>query len=92
MKRKILYSAHVVIQIFKRGISEAEIEHVLNTGVIIREYPDDKPYPSFLILGFRGSIPLHIVYAINEVGEIVIITAYQPDDALWNSDYTVKNN
>jgi len=90
MKVKIIYSAHVVIQMFKRGISVEDIVHILNTGVIIREYPDDKPYPSFLILGFRDLIPLHIVYAVNEVGEDIIITAYEPDSALWNNDYTIK--
>ena len=90
MKLKIIYSAHVVIQMFKRGISEEYIVQILNTGVIIREYPEDRPYPSFLILGFRDRTPLHIVYAVNEVGENVIITAYEPDSALWNNDYTIK--
>jgi len=90
MKEKIVYSAHVVIQMFKRGISVEDIEVVLNTGIVIKDYPEDKPYPSYLILGFRGRIPLHIVYAVNEVGEYIIITAYEPDSKLWNNDYTVK--
>lgn len=70
MKVKMVYSVHVVIQMFKRGLSEDDIVQILNTGVIIREYPEDKPYPSFLILGFRDRTPLHIVYAVNEVGKI----------------------
>jgi hypothetical protein len=45
-----------------------------------------------LILGYRGRTPIHIVNAINEVGENIIITAYQPDSALWNNDYTIKKN
>jgi len=90
MKVKIIYSAHVVIQMFKRGISVQDIVHILNTGVIIRAYPEDKPYPSFLILGFRDRTPLHIVYAVNEVGENIIITAYEPDSELWDNDYTIK--
>jgi len=28
MEGKIIYSAHVVIQMFKRGITEEDIEHV----------------------------------------------------------------
>jgi hypothetical protein len=90
MKRKIIYSAHVVIQMFKRGISEEDIEYIIDTGVIIREYPDDKPYPSCLILGFVGKVPFHVVNAVGEFGEIIIITAYQPDITLWNDDYTIK--
>ncbi len=80
----------MVTQMFKREISDLDIEHVLNTGVIIKEYPDDKPYPSRLILGYIGKIPLHVVSAINEAGENIIVTAYSPDKTLWNSDFTVK--
>jgi hypothetical protein len=43
MEEKIIYSAHVVIQMFKRGISEEDIESVLDTGVVIRDYLDVKP-------------------------------------------------
>jgi len=61
MKRKLIYSSHVVIQMFKRGISQQDIELTLDTGVIIREYPDDKPYTSYLLLFFSANIPLHLV-------------------------------
>ena len=87
---KLIFSSHVVTQMFKRGISVQDIEHVMNTGTVIKEYPEDKPYPSRLILGFAGKTPLHVVYANNMAGEIIVITAYQPDKALWNSDFTTK--
>ena len=80
----------MVTQMFKRGISDLDIVHVLNTGVVIKEYPDDIPYPSRLILGYTGKTPLHVVCAVNEAGENVVITAYQPDKTLWNSEYTIK--
>jgi len=88
---KLIFSSHVVTQMFKRGISVQDIEHVINTGTVIKDYPDDKPYPSRLILGFAGKTPLHVVSAKNMAGEIIVITAYQPDKALWNSDFTIKN-
>ncbi len=90
MKRKLIYSSHVVIQMFKRGISQQDIELALAAGVIIREYPDDKPYTNYLLLFFSANIPLHLVYALNEVGEYIIITAYQPDNSIWKDDFTVK--
>jgi hypothetical protein len=34
---------------FVRGISAEEIELGINNGIKIRDYPDDKPYPSCLI-------------------------------------------
>lgn len=90
LKAKVLYSAHAVTQMFKRGIGEEDIEYALNHGSIIMEYPDDVPYPSYLILGKIGERPLHVVYAINEAGDKIIITAYHPDKELWNIDFTEK--
>ena len=90
MKGKILYSAHVITQMFKRGILEQDIEQVMDNGLIIREYPEDKPYPSYLILGFIESVPLHVVFAVNEMDEKIIVTAYQPDNSLWSNDFTIK--
>ena len=87
---KLIFSSHVVTQMFKRGISVQDIEHVINSGTVIKDYPEDKPYPSRLILGFAGITPLHVVAAKDLVGETIVITAYQPDETLWNSDFTIK--
>jgi hypothetical protein len=37
---------------FERNISDEVVEKVIKNGKIIKEYLDDKPYPSFLILGY----------------------------------------
>jgi hypothetical protein len=72
---------------FERDILESEIEYAVKNGEIIEEYPNDKPYPSFLAIG-RGEKPLHVVYAKNEEeNEIIIITAYYPDKEKWSHDY-----
>ena len=68
------------------------MEHVLNTSAVIKDYPEDKSYPSRLILGFAGKTPLQVVSAKNMTGEIIVITAYQPDKALGDSDFTIKKN
>jgi hypothetical protein len=52
MEIKIIYTAHVLIQMFKRGISREEIKHVLREGGVIKEYTCDRPFPNYLILGF----------------------------------------
>jgi hypothetical protein len=39
---------------FQRGISMEGVKLALTTGEIIEEYPDDKPYPSRLVLGWCG--------------------------------------
>ena len=73
---------------FERHITEADVRHIIRTGEVIANYPDDKPYPSRLILGWRRKRPLHVVAADNiDENQIIIITAYEPDPAQWTSDF-----
>ncbi len=52
------------------------------------DYPDDRPYPSRLILGFVGERPIHVVSAdIDEDNTTVVITAYKPDPNLWEPGF-----
>ena len=91
MKYKNLYfSGHATIQMFKRGIQVVDIELVLKSGKIIKEYPEDKPYPSFLILAIVNKRPLHVVASVDFVGNCFVITAYEPDKKLWDKNFTIK--
>ncbi len=87
----IKYADHAVVQMFKRNISTFEVELTIETGQVIRNYPDDKPYPSCLMMGiFREKI-IHVVMAFNSnEEECVIITAYVPDPEIWNIDLKTK--
>jgi hypothetical protein len=51
---------------FERGISTDDVRQVTELGEVIREYADDTPYPSRLILGWIGGCPLHVVAADNQ--------------------------
>ena len=45
-------------------ISEEEVREAVLSGQIIKEYPEDRPHPSILVLGFtRNRRPIHIVVA-----------------------------
>ena len=62
-----------------------EIYFSVMHGEIIEEYPNDKPYPSRLIMGrnFSGEL-IHSVLAYNSSnGWAVLITVYRPDPARW---------
>jgi hypothetical protein len=73
---------------FIRGINAEDVRQVLMTGEVIESYPEDPPYPSRLVLGFRGTRPMHVVAAdIPEDRETVVITAYEPDPALWDAAF-----
>jgi hypothetical protein len=50
---------------FQRQIREEDIRPVLAMGNTIDSYPNDTRYPSFLVLGFCGSRPIHVVAADN---------------------------
>jgi len=75
---------------FKRRISVEDIYTILKNGRVIKSYPEDKPFPSYLVLGLAGKRILHIVISSDESGNCYIITAYQPDANLWNEDFTFK--
>ena len=73
---------------FERGIAEAEVQKVLSEGEEIAAYPDDLPYPSRLLLGWRGDRPLHVVVAYNaRDDEQIVITVYEPDPAQWEDGF-----
>lgn len=85
---KITYRVHAVRRMFERGITEADVHTVLSNGDEIAAYPDDTPYPSRLLLGWRGDKPLHIVSAYNaQDDEEIVITVYEPDPALWDDGF-----
>ena len=82
-----IYREHAIQRMFERDIFEVDVEESIKNGVIIEEYFDDKPYPSFLALSLNKK-PLHVVFAKNgEKNEIIIITAYYPDKEKWSNDY-----
>lgn len=59
----------------------------VTNGEIIKSYPDDKPYISYLSLGYVNDRPIHVVYAIDENDTCIIITTYEPTSELWEPDY-----
>lgn len=88
---RLVFRVHAVQRMFQRNISEDDVRAVVKTGEVIREYPDDTPYPSRLILGWRGTRPLHVVAADNhDAQETIIITVYQPDPDQWEPDFRSK--
>jgi len=83
---------HAVISRLSRGITTNQLKRALINGEIIEKYPDDKPYPSCLILGWLESgDPLHIVCSRgNTEPELRIVTVYEPDDEKWESGYKIR--
>jgi hypothetical protein len=76
---------------FDRHIAIRSVEEALRRGTVIRDYPDEKPYPSRLILHKTSKQALHVVAADDKKEKVTyIITVYIPDPAVWNEDYTER--
>lgn len=91
MTYKLVLRVHVLQRMFERHVDVDDVRHVIEIGEVIKEYPDDKPLPSRLILGWRENRPLHVVAADDHAAqETIVITVYEPDPLVWESDFKRK--
>ena len=90
--KRVLYLPHAVAQMArpKRMISPSEVRAVVEGGIVIEDYPDDRRGHSCLLLG-RGleGRAIHVVCAPRE-DYLAIITAYLPSPDEWDKDLTVR--
>jgi hypothetical protein len=90
-KGRIEWQRHALEKMMERGISREAVKDVLLNGEIITNYPDDKPYPSALFLGWVNNQPFHVVVSLDSTtGWCFIITAYKPDTEHFESDYKTR--
>ena len=89
-KNKIRWTNHVIIRLFQRHISQADVERAILNGEIIEVYENDYPYPSCLIYGINlDNEIIHVVCGLN-LEEVWIITAYFPDEIEWEKDLKTR--
>ena len=88
--KQIAITEHARIRLVERGILTDDIMSCIASGEIIKQYEDDKPFPSCLILGTSThNTALHIVVSTdNEY--IYLITAYYPDNTKWEADFKTR--
>lgn len=72
----------------ERQISHEDIDAVLTTGKLVQQYKDDVPIPSYLMLGWPGGKPLHVVAVDDEFTETtIVVTAYRTDPEFWEENF-----
>ena len=89
---QFIYRVHAIERMFQRDIAEDIVEKTIKDGEVIEKYLDDKPYPSFLVLGFEdenATKPVHVVFAKN-VDQMIVITVYRPDESKWTNNYKTR--
>lgn len=90
--KRLSWLKHALIRMFERDIGKDEVKMTLLKGVVIEEYNDDKPYPSFLMLHVNSeNKPLHVVASLDTSKQwCYIITAYRPDSTYFEDDYKTR--
>jgi hypothetical protein len=73
-----------------RGRTLEDVKQTIFAGEIIREYPQEKPYPEFLFLGYPGrpDDPCYVVVASND--ETVIVTVHNYDPDVYETDHRTR--
>lgn len=91
LENRVLYTQHAREEMRSEElglIKEQEVFEVVQTGEVIENYEDDKPYPSALVYGrtLQGR-PIHLVCAHAGEDDIaIVITVYEPDPSRWIDD------
>ena len=86
--RNVEFRLHAVERMFERGISTDDVRRVIQAGKVIEDYPDDKPFPSCLMLGYARNKPLHAVVATDRnANRAIIVTVYEPDPGQWEPGF-----
>lgn len=83
------WQQHALIRIAERNILQRSVLDIIAACDIIKEYPDDKPFPSALFTGEDDEgQSLHVVASIEiEQDWVYIITAYNPGLLHFEEDY-----
>lgn len=88
---RILFSRHAIERMFQRAVSPDAIGRIIQEDDRIAEYPDDKPYPSTLLLGLDKDQPVHVLVAREEhSGDCVVVTVYRPEPSVWNQGFRTR--
>ncbi|OGQ85825.1 MAG: hypothetical protein A2289_09150 [Deltaproteobacteria bacterium RIFOXYA12_FULL_58_15] len=90
--KQLLFLPHAIRQMTRRDpmIAAKEVQHVVTTGEVIENYPEDPRGHSCLMLGTGdGGRGLHVVCSPKDE-YLAIITAYVPNRSLWSSDLRTR--
>ena len=88
--KSIAITQHAKMRLTERVIAIEDIKNAIQTGEIVKQYEDDKPFPSCLLLGVtKQNKYIHAVVSVD--GEyLYIITAYYPDENDWEIDLKTR--
>jgi hypothetical protein len=75
----------------QRFIARETIMQATDTYEIVDAYPEDKYFPSYLLLGRAGDDAFHVLFGADVEGQNVrIVTAYYPSPEEWEADLKTR--
>ena len=75
----------------QRFIAREMIIAATESYEIVKAYPDDKYFPSYLLLGKRGEEAFHALFGADVDGQNVrVVTAYYPNPEEWEADLKTR--
>lgn len=88
---RILWTYHVNMRLGQRFIARETIIRAVDTYEIVEAYPNDKYFPSYLLLGREGADGFHVLSGADVEGQNVrIVTAYYPSLDEWETDLKTR--
>lgn len=73
-----------------RRIDVEDVRDAFRAGETIEQYPDERPYPSRLVLGWSRGRPIHVVAAQAPNETIIVVTVYEPDLEQWDPAFRTR--
>jgi len=89
--RQILWTYHLNMRLGQRPITRQMIIDAAPSYEIVAAYPEDKYFPSYLVLGRVGSDAFHVLFGTDVPGRNVrVVTAYYPSPEEWEPDLKTR--
>ncbi len=87
----LIYRIHARQSMFTRSISDECVEHILQNGEVIEDYPSAFPFPAKLLLGSCNRRFIHVVAAEDsDKQQVIVITAYEPTLDKWEPNMKIR--
>lgn len=87
----LIYRVHARQAMFTRSSADECVEHILQSGEVIEDYPHAFPFPAKLLLSWCNGRPIHVVVAEHSSQrQVIIITAYEPTLKKWEADMKTR--